>query len=149
MKGNAMRSPKRFSRREFVSRAALAAGGVSLALPSTGAADEKPAPNRDPDAVLTLLMEGNARFVKGETAQARQKPEALARLAEGQTPLAVIVGCADSRVAPELVFDKGLGELFVVRVAGNIISGAGATVKGSIEYAVAELGVRLIMVLGH
>jgi carbonic anhydrase len=149
MKGNAMRFPKRPSRREFVRGAALAAAGVNLALPSTGVADEKPTPKRDPDAVLKLLLEGNARFIKGEAAQARRKPEDFARLAEGQAPLAVIVGCADSRVAPELIFDQGLGELFVVRVAGNIISGAGATVKGSIEYAVAELGVRLIMVLGH
>src|SRR5262249_58858291 len=70
-------------------------------------------------------------------------------LAEGQAPLAVIVGCADARVAPELIFDQGVGDLFVVRVAGNVVSGAGASVKGSIEYAVAELGVRLVLVLGH
>jgi carbonic anhydrase len=149
MKGNAMRSPIRLSRREFVRGAAVAAGAVNLTLPSTGVADEKAGPKRDPDAVLARLREGNARFVKGEAAQARRKPEDFARLAEGQAPLAVIVGCADSRVAPELVFDQGLGELFVVRVAGNIISGAGASVKGSIEYAVAELGVQLIVVLGH
>ncbi len=79
----------------------------------------------------------------------RRRPEDFAALAEGQAPLAVIVGCADSRVAPELIFDQGVGDLFVVRIAGNIVSGAGASVKGSIEYAVAELGVRLIMVLGH
>ncbi len=70
-------------------------------------------------------------------------------LAEGQAPLTVIVSCADSRVAPELIFDQGMGDLFVVRVAGNVITGAGDSVKGSIEYAVAELDVRLIMVLGH
>jgi carbonic anhydrase len=148
MKGNAMRSLLQFSRRQFVRCAALAAGAAKLALPATAVADEKP-PARDPDTVLALLLEGNARFVKGEAAQARRKPEDFAKLAEGQAPLAVIVACADSRVAPELVFDQGLGELFVVRVAGNIISGAGASVKGSIEYAVSELGVRLIMVLGH
>jgi carbonic anhydrase len=128
---------------------ALAAGAVNFALPSAGVADERPTPRRDPDAVLALLLEGNAPFIKGETARARQKPEDIARLAEGQAPLAVILGCADSRVAPELIFDQGLGELFVVRVAGNIVTGAGASVKGSIEYAVAELGVRLIVVLGH
>jgi carbonic anhydrase len=70
-------------------------------------------------------------------------------LPEGQAPLAVIVACADSRVAPELIFDQGMGDLFVVRVAGNVISGTGASLKGSIEYAVAELGVQLIVVLGH
>ena len=63
--------------------------------------------------------------------------------------MAVIVGCADSRVSPEVVFDQGVGDLFVVRVAGNIVSGAGPSVKGSIEFAVAELGARLIVVLGH
>jgi carbonic anhydrase len=63
--------------------------------------------------------------------------------------MAVIVGCADSRVSPEILFDQGVGDLFVVRVAGNVIRGAGAAIKGSIEYAVAELGVSLVMVLGH
>jgi carbonic anhydrase len=149
MKGQVMRSPTSLSRREFMHHATLAAGAVNLPLPSTGLAGEKPAPKRDPDAVLARLLEGNMRFVKGETAQPRRKPEDFVRFAEGQAPLAVIVGCADSRVAPELIFDQGLGELFVVRVAGNIISGAGASVKGSIEYAVAELGVQLIVVLGH
>jgi len=141
-----MRSPEGFTRRHFVRYAALAAGTVNLALPAVAGAAEKP-PARDPDTVLPLLLDGNARFVKGEAA--RRKPEDFAKLAEGQAPLAVIIACADSRVAPELVFVQGLGELFVVRVAGNIVSGAGASVKGSIEHAVAELGVRLIMVLGH
>jgi carbonic anhydrase len=149
MKEDNMRSLKPLSRRQFVTYAALAAGAVDLTLPSTGLADDKPGPNRDPDAVLARLLEGNARFVKGEADRVRQKPEDFARLAEGQAPLAVIVGCADSRAAPELIFDQGLGELFVVRVAGNIVSEAGASVKGSIEFAVAELGVGLIIVLGH
>jgi carbonic anhydrase len=132
-----------------VGRAALAAGAVNLTLSSAAPGEEKPVPNRDPDVVLALLREGNARFVNGETAQPRRKPEDFARLAEGQAPLAVIVACADSRVSPELIFDMGLGELFVVRVAGNIVSGGGASVKGSIEFAVAELGVRLLVVVGH
>jgi carbonic anhydrase len=63
--------------------------------------------------------------------------------------MAAIVGCADSRVSPEIVFDAGNGDLFVIRVAGNVVRGAGATVTGSIEYAVAELGVPLLLVLGH
>jgi carbonic anhydrase len=61
----------------------------------------------------------------------------------------VIVGCADSRVPPEILFDQGVGDLFVIRVAGNVISGAGPTVKGSIAYAVVVLGAPLVMVLGH
>ena len=63
--------------------------------------------------------------------------------------MAIIVACADSRVSPELIFDQGVGDLFVVRVAGNVVGGAGAIVKGSIEFGVAELGARFIMVLGH
>lgn len=103
----------------------------------------------DADTVLTQLLEGNKRFVRGEPTHPRRKPEDFVPLAEGQAPLTVVVSCADSRVAPELIFDQGVGDLFVVRVAGNVIAGAGASVKGSIEYAVAELGVRLIIVLGH
>jgi carbonic anhydrase len=104
---------------------------------------------RSADSVLARLLEGNERFAKGEAAHPRRKPEDFAPLAEGQAPIAVVVGCADSRVSPELIFDQGVGDLFVVRLAGNVISGAGGSVKGSIEFAVAELGVPLVMVLGH
>lgn len=136
------------SRREFVCLAGLAAAAAG---PALRAADPPAAlaAGRDPDAVLAALLAGNGRFVRGEAAHPRRRPQDFAPLAEGQAPLAVVVGCADSRVAPELVFDQGVGDLFVVRVAGNVVSGAGATVKGSIEYAVAELGVRLVLVLGH
>ena len=109
----------------------------------------QPVSQRDPGAVLAHLLEGNKRFVKGELAHPGRRPEDFVPLAQGQAPLAIIVGCADSRVSPELVFDQGVGDLFVVRVAGNVVSGAGASVKGSIEFAVAELGARLIVVLGH
>ncbi len=141
-----MRSPYRWSRREFVRLTGLAAG---LSTGVTGRAAIQPAAVREPDAVLARLLEGNKRFVNGQLVHPGRKPEDFAALAEGQAPLAAIVACADSRVAPELIFDQGVGDLFVVRVAGNIVSGAGPTVKGSIEFAVAELGVRLIMVLGH
>jgi carbonic anhydrase len=120
-------------------------GGRSAAAEPTG----KPSAAPGTDEVLRKLLEGNKRFMKGETTDPRRKPEDFARLAEGQAPIAIIVSCADSRVPPELIFDQGVGDLFVVRVAGNVISGAGATVKGSIEYAVAELNVPLVMVLGH
>jgi carbonic anhydrase len=102
-----------------------------------------------PDAVLTGLLEGNQRFVKGELLHPGRRPEDFAPLAEGQAPAAIVIACADSRVAPELVFDQGVGDLFVVRVAGNVVTNAGPLVKGSIEFAVAELGARLIIVLGH
>lgn len=143
-----MTPANRLSRREFVylsSLAAAAGSGVrAVAAPAGGAAA-----TRDPDAVLAELLAGNGRFVRGEAAHPRRRPQDFAPLADRQAPLAVVVGCADSRVAPELVFDQGVGDLFVVRVAGNVVSGAGASVKGSIEYAVAELGVRLVLVLGH
>ena len=144
-----MQSPYRSSRREFVRLTGLAAGVAGLGTGLAGQASGQPAAARDPDAVLAHLIEGNQRFVKGQLVHPGRKPEDFAALAEGQAPLAAIVGCADSRVAPELIFDQGVGDLFVVRVAGNIVSGAGPTVKGSIEFAVAVLGVRLILVLGH
>jgi carbonic anhydrase len=139
------------SRRQFVQHFATATGVIGLsglARLSTLAAADAPA-RSGPDAVLEKLLQGNQRFVNGKLLHPRRMPQDFAALAAGQAPLAVIVGCADSRVAPELVFDQGIGDLFVVRIAGNIVSGAGPTVKGSIEYAVAELGSRLIMVLGH
>ncbi len=144
-----MRLSNRSSRRDFVRTSALAAGAAGLALNSTAQANGVAAAARAPDAVLAQLLEGNKRFVEGKLTHPGRAPADFAPLAEGQAPLAIIVGCADSRVPPEVVFDQGVGELFVVRVAGNVVAGAGAPVKGSIEFAVAELGARLIMVLGH
>jgi carbonic anhydrase len=144
-----MRSPDRSTRRDFVRLTGLAAGAAGLAVHSSGRAAGAQAADRSPDAVLARLIEGNKRFIKGDLAHPGRRPEDFAPLAEGQAPLAIIIGCADSRVAPELVFDQGVGDLFVVRVAGNIVTGAGPTMKGSIEFAVAVLGARLIVVLGH
>ena len=143
------------TRREFVGLSGLAAGGLFLSAHNdagdTARADSasKRRVTYTPDEILRKLLEGNNRFIEGETENPRRKPGDFAKLVAGQNPIAVIVGCSDSRVPPELLFDQGVGDLFVVRVAGNVISGAGATIKGSIEYAVAELGVSLIMVLGH
>jgi carbonic anhydrase len=144
------------SRRTFLQLAGVAAV-AELMLVSQSKAQPKstPAPaappmtRPNPDEVLRKLMDGNARFVEGRTAAPRRKPEDFAALSEGQFPMAVIVGCADSRVAPELLFDQGVGDLFVIRVAGNVVDGTGAIIKGSIEYGVAELGASLVMVLGH
>ena len=147
-----MRTPNTPSRRRFVRQLGLAAGaaGVAFSSGSTASIAAQPEPARDPDAVLAALMEGNKRFVGGQTSLlTRRRPSDFAGLAEGQAPVAAIIGCADSRVPPELIFDQGAGDLFVVRVAGNVVEGAGDVVKGSIEYAVAELGARLIMVLAH
>jgi carbonic anhydrase len=144
-----MRSQDRSTRREFVRLTGLAFGAAGLAIHSPGRAAVPQAADRGPDAVLARLIEGNKRFVRGELLHPGRRPEDFAPLSEGQAPLAIVVGCADSRVSPELVFDQGVGDLFVVRVAGNIVTGAGPTMKGSIEFAVAELGARLIVVLGH
>lgn len=109
----------------------------------------KVAPAAGPDQILKQLLEGNERFASGKPMNPRRTPADFSKLASGQAPDAVIVGCSDSRVAPELLFDQGKGDLFVIRVAGNVVTGAGPIVKGSIAYAVVALGARLVMVLGH
>ncbi|MGO9354180.1 MAG: carbonic anhydrase [Mycobacterium sp.] len=103
-------------------------------------------PNTNPVTAWKSLKEGNERFVAGKPAHPSQSVEHRASLAAGQKPTAVIFGCADSRVAAELIFDQGLGDAFVVRTAGQAIDSA---VLGSIEFAVTVLGVPLIVVLGH
>jgi carbonic anhydrase len=123
-------------RREFF---ALLPASALVAQPKRLTADES----------LTDLLEGNKRFVAGKTMNPRQSPADFSKLAQGQAPDAVIVGCSDSRVPPEILFDQGVGDLFVIRAAGNVVSGAGPTVKGSIAYAVVVLGAPLVMVLGH
>ena len=95
---------------------------------------------------LKILMEGNARFVAGKPSMEHTGPVRRAELAAGQKPIAVILGCSDSRVPPEYVFDQGLGDIFVVRVAGNV---ADEVALGSIEYAAEHLGSPLLFVLGH
>jgi carbonic anhydrase len=98
------------------------------------------------DEALARLVAGNGRFVLGETRAAPLERETIADLARGQRPYATILGCSDSRVPPEWVFDAGLGELFVVRVAGNVFS---AEVAGSFQYAAVHLETPLFVVLGH
>ncbi|HEV7742488.1 MAG TPA: carbonic anhydrase [Pseudolysinimonas sp.] len=92
------------------------------------------------------MVRGNERFVAGEPLHPRQDIEHREKLAEAQAPHAALFGCSDSRLAAEIIFDKGLGDLFVVRNAGQVISDS---VVGSLEYAVAVLDVPLILVLGH
>ena len=103
-------------------------------------------PNSNPISAWKALKEGNERFVAGQPEHPSQGIEDRARLTEAQKPTAVLFGCGDSRVAAELIFDQGLGDMFVVRTAGHVIDSA---VLGSIEYAVAVLNVPLIAVLGH
>ncbi len=103
-------------------------------------------PNTSPVTAWKALKEGNERFVAGQPQHPSQSVEHRASLAAGQKPIAVVFGCADSRVAAELIFDQGLGDMFVVRTAGQAID---AAVLGSIEFAVTVLDVPLIVVLGH
>jgi carbonic anhydrase len=95
---------------------------------------------------LSRLIEGNERFAAGEPEAPRRGPDRRAEITGGQDPFAVVLTCSDSRVPPEILFDQGLGDIFTVRVAGNVIDDL---VVGSIEYAVAHLGVPLLVVLGH
>ena len=141
-----MRNSSHLSRRQFILTASVAIAGSSL--PSF--ADDHPTPTGPPaDRVLKILLEGNKRFAAGAITHPRRSPADFKPLATGQNPIAAIVSCSDSRVSPEILFDVGIGDIFAIRIAGNYINGAGASVKGSVEYAVAELGVNLIMVLGH
>ena len=98
------------------------------------------------DEALRRLIDGNARFLSGEARFPTVQKEILAGMALGQHPYATIVGCSDSRVPPELLFDAGFGELFVIRVAGNTLS---PEVAGSMQYAGSHLHTQLFVVLGH
>ena len=98
------------------------------------------------DEALALLRAGNERFIRGRARFTTVRKEILAALAEVQRPYATILGCSDSRVPPELVFDASFGELFIVRVAGNVIS---SEVMGSLQYAGVHLRTPLFVVLGH
>ena len=101
---------------------------------------------KDGDEALQWLLEGNVCFAEDRALHRHEGLRRRAQLVEGQHPAAVVLGCADSRVPPELVFDAGLGDLFVVRVAGNL---AAVDEAASIEYAVEHLRVPLVLVLGH
>ncbi|HXJ91744.1 MAG TPA: carbonic anhydrase [Terriglobia bacterium] len=99
-----------------------------------------------PEEALAKLLEGNQRFVARKAQHPDQSVTRLHEVESGQHPFAVILSCSDSRVPPDVVFDEGLGDLFVIRVAGNVTDNA---VIGSIEYAVEHLGTPLVVVLGH
>jgi carbonic anhydrase len=103
-------------------------------------------PGISADEALQRLIDGNQRFLRGESQPSGVPHETLSELARGQYPFATILGCSDSRVSPETIFHVGLGDLFVVRVAGNAIS---PEVAGSIQYAVSHLHTSLLVVLGH
>jgi carbonic anhydrase len=119
--------------------AALAMSGWALAADPT-------TPSVPADEALKMLKAGNERFANSKVSAGKPVAERRAETAQSQHPFATVVGCADSRTAPEIIFDQNIGDLFVVRTAGNLVDDYAL---GSIEYGVEHLGVRLIVVLGH
>lgn len=126
------------------SSAALAAAGQEVP-PGLGMVPPAP-PGLSPDEALALLEQGNAAFLRGENRTELSNAQRRLELAKGQSPFAAYVTCSDSRVPPELLFGRGLGELFIIRNAGNTVD---TVALGSIEYAVAVLKVPLVVVMGH
>lgn len=110
------------------------------------AGGEPAAQGLDAKRSLERLMQGNLRFVADLTSKVHRDGERRVEIAKGQHPIAIVVCCSDSRVPPEQVFDVGLGDIFVIRVAGNVLDAIGL---GSIEYAAAHLQVPLVVILGH
>lgn len=109
-------------------------------------AADHPAPSVSADDALAKLKEGNARYVNSKVSTGKPTAARRAEIAQGQNPFAIILGCADSRVSPEIIFDQNLGDIFVDRNAGNLVD---EHTLGTIEYGGVHLGVRLIVVLGH
>jgi carbonic anhydrase len=145
------------SRRSFITGAgALGAAAATMtgtaALAAAPGAPTGPAPAKGgktlltPDQALALLKEGNRKFLTDSPVRAAVGRQRRLEIAQSQAPFAVYVTCSDSRVSPELLFGRGLGELFIIRNAGNTVD---TVALGSIEYAVAELGVPLVVVMGH
>ena len=131
-------------------RRLLVAGGAAAGSLVLGAAGSSAAmaaePNLTPDAALAALLAGNKRFVSAKAKHPHQSRERVGIVAKGQHPFAIVLGCADSRVSPELIFDQGCGDLFVNRVAGNVVDDL---LLGSMEYAAEEFATPLVVVLGH
>ena len=143
------------SRRELLRNIGVAAGGITAASFLPGGlldaveafAADTPKQQLTPDAALRRLTAGNRRFVRNRLQHPRRDGVRRAALAESQSPFAVVLSCADSRVPPEIVFDEGLGDLFAVRIAGN--TATDPYVIGSVEYGAASLGSVALVVLGH
>lgn len=136
------------TRRGFLGRLGLISAGVVgwQAMGSVGLGYARPTADVDPADALRMLMDGNARYVAGMTTGEHRSADRRSEVARGQAPFATILSCSDSRVPPELVFDVGLGDIFTVRVAGNVVDDA---VAGTVEYGAEHLHTPLIMVLGH
>lgn len=129
-------------------RTMLTGTGLALALPALAAEPVAVAESfpQSPHEAFARLKAGNMRFAAGKTQHAHESADWRKHLVEGQKPFATILGCSDSRVPTELVFDQGFGELFVIRVAGNVIA---PDIVGSLEYALVHLQTPLVVILGH
>lgn len=136
------------SRRNFFKVSAGVLGAAFVAAPSLAlaAAPKNESPVTTPAQALERLMQGNARFVAGDFELANVSVARRAETAKGQKPFAAVFACADSRETPELIFDRGIGDLFVVRTAGHVLDQAA---QGSLEYGIAELNIPLVVVMGH
>src|SRR4051812_6743797 len=137
------------NRRRFVAGVAgvpIALAGVRGGAPAMAATDYAATPTMPADQGLQMLLDGNKRFVEGNLTSLSNLVQDRDEVATGQSPFAVIVCCSDSRVPPEIVFDQTLGQLFVVRTAGQVIDEAA---RGSIVYGVDFLKAPLLLVLGH
>lgn len=144
-------------RRKFLKLGASAVGGALIAT-ATGnrsnatepqknpSAISRVEPNLSPDAALSLLLDGNKRFVEQKYVNPNQDVPRIVEVSKNQSPFACVLSCSDSRVSPEIVFDRGLGDLFVVRDAGNVATPGEI---GSLEYGTLVLGAKIILVLGH
>ncbi len=147
-------SESSFSRRNFLKISGIGAytaatfdiGGMFSISEAMAQESKRP---QNADEALQALMDGNKRFVNCLKETPRKCAERRKYVAAGQNPFAAILACADSRVAPEIIFDQGIGDLFVVRVAGNIVNPANYGIQGSLEFGVLALGAPLIVVLGH
>lgn len=118
----------------------------SLCAGGDNATSQDSQPEVNAAVALERILEGNARFVAGKSIHPRETADWRLSLEDNQHPFAVVLGCADSRVPPELILDQGLGDLFVIRVAGNVVD---TDVIASVEYAIDHLGTKLILVMGH
>jgi len=148
---DAGRSRRDFLRSATVAGAGLVAGGVAasaFARPAWahGGPMRAPEPYANPKAALDALYKGNERFVKGEVMAPNRNMARLKEVAAGQKPFAAFLGCADSRVPIEIVFDQGFGDVFVTRIAGNV---ADPAIIGSLEFGTEVLGAQVLYVLGH
>jgi len=143
-----MSTTKIFSRRDFLKTSGFAAAGLALAgcAPAVAQPPSDEGPVSNADEALKRLVDGNKRYVANKSIVLNESESRRAALANVQNPFATIFSCVDSRVPPELIFDRGLGDLFVIRTAGQVIDNA---VLGSLQYGVAELKIPVLMVLGH